>query len=529
LRMMLLRRRKASPIFPDFYRMILRLTQAILLALLSACTSVPFDYPKTASTAILPDSDTRLGAIGANWQREHGSLSGILGLSDGVDALGARLGLMEAAQRSVDAQYFIVKNDRAGALFVGKMLLAADRGVRVRLLVDDIFSPGVDDPLSLLNVHSNVEVRLFNPLSRQSFKYWSYLVDFERANRRMHNKSFTADNTVTIVGGRNIGEEYFELDQDIKFDDLEVLAVGPVVGQVSEAFDKYWNSELAVPIEAFGIKSDPGKLDRWRNDIRAEVDRGTDGIYGKAIDSSLMQAIREQTVRPIVASATMVSDNPEKLLNPVGEAGQAILAQEKATRFRAAQREVVIITPYFIPLDGGSRLLEELLARGVRVVIVTNSLASTNHVPVYASYVRYRKRLLLAGAEFYEIRADNQGEANAVGNRPEMVTLHTKATLIDRESVFVGSLNFDPRSVLINTEMGLFIDSDQIAGRLSDVVFEELPGATYKVELDEKGNVRWRYSPAGDPGEVFHSAPQTSWGRRFLAGFYRLLPLENQL
>ena len=175
------------------------------------------------------------------------------------------------------------------------------------------------------------------------------------------------------------------------------------------------------------------------------------------------------------------------------------------------------------------RLLEELLARGVRVVIITNSLASTNHVPVYASYVRYRKRLLQAGAEFYEIRADHRGEANAWGNHPEMVTLHSKATLVDRESVFVGSLNFDPRSVLINTEMGLFIDSDQIAGGLSRVVFEELPTATYSVDLDEKGDVYWRYSADDEPEEILHRAPQTSWGRRFMAGFYRLLPLENQL
>lgn len=499
------------------------------LLLLAACTSVPFDYPKTASTAIPSDPVTLLGTIGANWQQEHGDLSGILGLSNGVDALGARLGLIEAAQRSVDAQYFIVKKDRAGALFVGKMLLAADRGVRVRLLVDDIFSPGVDAPLSLLNSHANVEVRLFNPLSRQSFKYWSYLVDFERANRRMHNKSFTADGAATIVGGRNIAEEYFELNQDVKFDDLEVLAIGPVVGQVSDAFDQYWNSELAVPIEAFAVKTDPGRLDQWRSNILAEIDQGADGIYGQAIGSSLMQDISDQTVRPTAAWATMVSDEPEKLLNAIGEVDQAILAQEKATRIRAAQREVIIITPYFIPLDAGSRLLEELLARGVRVVIITNSLASTNHVPVYASYVRYRKRLLQAGAEFYEIRADHRGEANAWGNHPEMVTLHSKATLVDRESVFVGSLNFDPRSVLINTEMGLFIDSDQIAGGLSRVVFEELPTATYSVNLDEKGDVYWRYSADDEPEEILHRAPQTSWGRRFMAGFYRLLPLENQL
>lgn len=502
---------------------------ALLLVVTSACTSVPFDDPKNTSTALPADTVTPLGEIGLRWQEEYGELSGIWPLTDGIGALGARLSLMGKAQSSVDAQYFIVKKDRAGALFVGTILLAADRGVRVRLLIDDIFSPGVDQPLSLLNSHPNVEVRLFNPLSRQSFKYWSYLLDFERANRRMHNKSFTVDNTLTIVGGRNIGEEYFELNQDVKFDDLEVLAIGPVVGQVSDAFDQYWNSELAVPIEAFGIKTDPGRLDKWRSNILAEIDLGAKGVYGKAINSSLVQDIREQTVRPLATRAVMVSDSPEKLLNTVGEADHAVLGQEKLSRFHAAQREVIIITPYFIPLDGGSRLLEELLARGVRVVIVTNSLASTNHVPVYASYVRYRKRLLQAGAEFYEVRASYQGGENALGNRPEMVTLHTKATLVDRQSVFVGSLNFDPRSFLINTEMGLFIDSDEIAASMTDIVSAELPQATYKVDLDEKGKVRWSYPADREPVEVLYKAPQTSWGRRFMAGFYRLLPLENQL
>lgn len=502
---------------------------ALLLVITSACTSVPFDHPKNTSTATPPDTITPLGKIGLLWQQEHGELSGIWPLNDGIGALGARLGLMERAQRSVDAQYFIVKNDRAGALFVGKILLAADRGVRVRLLIDDIFSPGVDQQLSLLNSHPNVEVRLFNPLSRQSFKYWSYLLDFERANRRMHNKSFTVDNTFTIVGGRNIGEEYFELNQDVKFDDLEVLAIGPVVGQVSEGFDQYWNSKLAVPIEAFGINIDSGSLDTWRSNIQAEIDLGAQGIYGKAVGSSLVQDIRDETVLPVATTAVMVGDSPEKLLNAVGEVDHAILAQETFSRFGAAQREVIIISPYFIPLDGGSRLLEELLARGVRVVIVTNSLASTNHVPVYASYVHYRKRLLQAGAEFYEVRASYQGGENAMGHRPEMITLHTKATLVDRQSVFVGSLNFDPRSILINTEMGLFIDSDDIAANMTDIVYADLPQVTYKVDLDEEGKVRWSHPADREPMEVLYKAPQASWGRRFMAGFYRLLPLENQL
>jgi putative cardiolipin synthase len=508
--------------------MITRLFIAAALLTLASCASVPFDYPKTASTALPPSADTRMGEVDAAWEQEHGELSGVIGLSDGIDALGARLRMMELAERTIDAQYFIVKKDTAGALFTGKMLLAADRGVRVRLLVDDIFSPGVDQAFTLLNSHPNIQVRLFNPLSRQSFKYWSYLVDFKRANRRMHNKSFTVDNAMTIVGGRNIGEEYFELNQDVKFDDYEVLALGPVVDEVSAGFDIFWNSELSVPMEAFKVKVNPADLDKWREYIRAQMDQGEEGIYGQALNSSLLLDLKAGKRELIPAMATMVTDTPEKLQNAIGDVELATLAREKGRRFRAAQSEIIIITPYFIPQKTGAEAFEALLARGIRIVIVTNSLASTNHVAVYSGYRRYRKRLLQAGAEFYEIRADEAGGENAWGHSPEMMTLHSKATIIDRKTIFVGSLNFDPRSILINSEMGMFIESDYAASGLAAAVFEELDRVAYKVDLDERGKLRWTYQ-YGEQREVLKKSPQASWGRRFMVGFYSLLPIENQL
>jgi len=496
--------------------------------LLCGCVGVPFDYPKTATTALPSNSETPLGQTALEWQQEHGNMSGFIGLPNGIDALGVRLRMMEEAQSTIDAQYFIVKKDRAGALFVGKMLLAADRGVRVRLLVDDIFSPGVDQGFALLSSHPNIEVRLFNPLSRQSFKYWSYLLDFKRANRRMHNKSFTVDNSMTIVGGRNIGEEYFELKQDIKFDDYEVFAVGPVVEEVSQGFDEFWNSDLAVPMDAFNLAVDPDQLDEWRDYIREQVESGEQGIYGKAVSSVLLKEVREGRVEPIVAAATMVTDSPDKLQNAVGEREQATLAVEIGRRFRAAQREILIVTPYFIPEASGTELIEELLAERIRVVVITNSLASTNHVPVHSGYARYRKRLLQAGAEFYEIRADVVGEANQWGYQPEMVTLHSKATVVDRSTVFIGSLNFDPRSIKINTEMGLFIESEQAGTALTQAIFDDLPRVAYRVELDEKDKLLWVYQH-GDVSETLDKEPLTSWWRRFQVGFYRMLPIEGQL
>ena len=499
----------------------------VAVLLLSACAGVPFDYPKQSSVHQPLDSATRVGQIASNWRAEHGDHSGFIGLGNGIEALGARLKMMEAAQNSIDAQYFIIKKDRAGALFAGKLLLAADRGVRVRLLVDDIFTPGTDQAFTLLNTHPNIEVRLFNPVSRQIFKYWGYVVDFKRANRRMHNKSFTVDNGLTIVGGRNIGEEYFELNQDVKFDDYEVLAVGPVVSEVSTGFDEFWNSELAVPMDAFGLKVDPAELDAWRDYIRREAESNGAGIYAQAVNSSFIKDVQEGRITPVVADATLITDHPDKLLTDVGDTELATLAMEIRDRFNAASKEIIIVTPYFIPQENGARLVEGLLQRGVRVVIVTNSVASTNHLPVHSAYSRYRKRLLQAGAEIYEIRAYNADDANAWGHRPEMTTLHSKATVIDRETIFIGSLNFDPRSILINTEMGLFIESPEVGARFTELIWEDMARVAYRVELDDKDNLRWTYD-FGDAREVTGKEPLSGWWRRTRSMLFRVLP-EGQL
>lgn len=500
----------------------------LLLLVLAGCTSVPFDYPRITSSALVPDDGTELGKLRSEWSTRHGEDSGFIGLPNGIEALGARLKMIEAAASTIDAQYFILKKDRAGALFVGKMLLAADRGVRVRLLIDDIFTPDADDILTLLDSHPSIEVRLFNPVSRQGLKYWGFLFDFKRANRRMHNKSFTVDDTLSIVGGRNIGEEYFELKQDVKFDDYEVLAIGPVVPKVSAGFDAFWNSELSVPIGAFGLPVDRDDLDRLRAYIREQTELGTRGIYAQAVNSSVLRDIEEERITPITAPATLVTDMPEKLTGNLGETDLATLGVEIARRFRAATEEIVIVTPYFVPQDNGARLLEELLAKGVRIVIVTNSLASTNHVPVHSGYARYRKRLLRAGAEIYEIRADGVVEETEWGHRPELMTLHSKATIIDRSTIFIGSLNFDPRSILVNSEMGLFIESTEIGARFSQTLAESLSPVAFQVELKEDGSLRWVYEYDGKR-EVFDREPLASWGRRALVPFYRLLPIEDQL
>jgi len=516
------------PVSGQPIRTLATLVAVCFTLILGACTSVPFDYPRTASNALPPEVANPGDTYAADWRAANGDKSGFIGLSDGDDALGARLALMERAKGTIDAQYFILKSDQAGALFVGKMLRAADRGVRVRLLVDDIFTPRADQALTLLSSHPNVEVRLFNPLSRQGLKPWSFLMDFKRANRRMHNKSFTVDNNASIIGGRNIGNEYFELKQDVKFDDYEVLAVGPVVEEISKGFDAFWNSDLSVPMEAFDISIDPLKLAEWREYIAREIAQGRTGTYSQAVNSTLLQDIRSGVRTPVAAQASLVTDSPEKLQGALGDEELAELAVDIGRRFRAAESEIIIVTPYFIPGDRGAALLESIVSEGIRVLIVTNSLASTNHVPVHSRYRKYRARLLAAGVEFHEIRADIVGDKKTWGLNPELVTLHSKASVIDRSTIFIGSLNFDPRSLLINTEMGLFIESPEVGQAFANRLLGDLDRTTYRVELDKHGTIIWRYD-FEERHEVETSEPQASWGRRFMTNVYRLLPIEGQL
>ena len=513
---------------PNIIKHSARWLGAVTLLTLVGCTSVPFDYPKVASQAQPRDPNSPVAAAALDWEQQHGEKSGFIGLPNGIDALGARLGMMESARHSIDAQYFILKKDRAGALFVGKMLLAADRGVQVRLLIDDVFTSGIDRELSLLNAHPNIEVRIFNPLSRNSLKYWAYLLDFGRANRRMHNKSFTVDSAVSIVGGRNIGEEYFELKQDVMFDDYEVMVIGPAVTEIGSSFDEYWNSVLSVPVEAFGVQIDYEELDSWRKYMRERATESETGIYAQATDSELMNEIRAGRIQPVPARASVVSDSPDKLLYDVGDTESIELGQEKRERFLGADREIVIFTPYYIPREGGVEFVKKLRAQGVRIVIITNSLASTNHVAVHGHYAKYRKQLLSAGAELWEIRAVLDLDQTEWGHTPERVTLHSKATFVDRDTVFVGSLNFDPRSIFLNTEMGIFIESEEIGGPFTERALEILPQVAYRLTLDDDGDLVWNFDD-GVEQETWHKDPQTSWGRRFKAGFYRILPIEEQL
>lgn len=499
---------------------------SLFLAVTAGCTTVPLDYPKQESQAIPAADNTVLGNFAAQWRSLHPGHSGFMGLPKGLDGLGARLKGLDRAQVSVDAQYFLLKPDEAGRLFLGKLLYAADRGVRVRLLVDDIFTPRDDHVLATLSSHENIEIRLFNPLSRRSPVFWSMLWDFTRTNRRMHNKAFIVDGAMAIVGGRNIAEEYFELKPDGNFDDFEVLTIGPVVDELSASFDEFWNSRLSLPVEALGGRVDPERLEQWRKTMEEVIEGSRPSAYGRAINSELLQELinGERGLEP--AKARVVSDSPQKLKEVRGEEQFLAVAAALMEAVQAARQEVTIITPYFLLGERGRSALMDIANSGVQVRVITNSLASTNHVPVHAHYRKYRKQLLQAGVQLYELRADRQpGWKNG---SQERMTLHTKLFELDGETVVLGSVNLDPRSIEINSELIVFVESSGLSSQLLEFLRQDLPEFTWRLQLNEKGYLRWHYE--GKSGvQTARGEPGASIWRRMQANIYRLLPIERQL
>jgi len=404
---------------------------------------------------------------------------------------------------------------------------ATSRGVRVRFLLDDIFTSVDDRVLRLLNQHPNVEMRLFNPLSRKGVALLNYLTHFRRTNRRMHNKTFSVDNQISIVGGRNIADEYFDLKVGKAYRDFDVLVIGPAVGEIGGTFDRYWNHALSVPMEAFGNKESFDDLEEGRARSRDEFGEAMTSAYARALDSQVLRDLVEDRAEAFPAPAEVITDDPEKLLNKVS-ADQQILATRMAEVARNAASELIVISPYFIPGKNGVGFYRDLTERGVRVVVLTNSLASNNHIPVHAAYARYRHRLLQAGVELYEMRV-NAGEVPRGKDEGqfEKVTLHTKMIIIDRQKTFVGSLNLDPRSIDINTEMGVLIDSPALSTAITEPFLASLPANTYRVVEDEKGRLRWHAMIDGS--EVIEKGePQTGSWRRFKAFVSRILP-EGQL
>jgi putative cardiolipin synthase len=510
----------------------------IIATLLSAggCASLPANVKRTESHALQGTETTRLGQIAQPMLKAHPGESGFRPLRSGVDALLARMMLAQAAERSLDVQYYIWHDDLTGHFFADALLLAADRGVRVRVLLDDVGARANDETLLALDAHPNIEIRLFNPVATRSFRNLGMLTDFSRVNRRMHNKSFIADNQRAILGGRNIGDEYFEAQSEVAFGDLDVLTVGKAVSDVSKAFDLYWNAPASYPISALlGRSGETAKLDALRKQLAEFVASQHDNPYVDRARSQLPGMLATGSEGFYWGKAELLYDDPSKI-SRAPEDTEGHLTPQFADIKSLIKEELLIVSPYFIPGDAGVDWLGGLVKKGVRVTVLTNSLAATDVGAVHAGYQRYRKPLLEAGVKLYELKPEaieHERDKRGGGITGSRASLHAKTFIFDRSAVFIGSLNLDPRSVQLNTEIGLVCESPPMAENLDDTIESNLDQIAWRLELiaDASGKKRiaWVETGANGARKTLLEEPGVSTWRKFSVWFLGLLPIESQL
>lgn len=485
-----------------------------------------------------PAGDTTLERLLEGDLAAHPDKSGFRLLAIGMEAFLMRTALADTAKRTLDLQYYIYRDDDTGALLTQSLLKAADRGVRVRLLVDDLNILRKDDDVTALDVHPRIEVRIFNPFATHGDSNWARLASFisdpARLNRRMHNKSFIADNLCAIVGGRNIGDEYFDASRDFGFGDLDVLAVGPVARTISHSFDQYWNSAYAYPLSAMGTRV---SASLWMERVRIRLGRHFIRMRKSDYASRLMKTdLAAQLIeRHLVlewAKAILLADLPGKIVQAPASAPTLPYDMLRELAGKAVE-EIILVSPYFVPGEEGVAALKQIRSRNVRVRVLTNSLASSDVAAVHAGYSRYRVALLAMGVELYELKpiipAGSRRKRKIMFGSAR-ASLHAKTYVFDRRRVVIGSMNLDPRSMYLNTELGLMIDSETLAGDIA-TSFDELVDTdySYRVELaDDQGRLRWSSEDNGAMTTYSHD-PLTSIWRRLTVKILGWLPMERQL
>ncbi len=534
---------------------------ALLTALLQGCALPPLEG-RSESTAVLAaeTADTPLGRVLAPQGTAHPGETGILPLPDALDSFAARVLLVRAAQRTLDVQYYIWRDDITGNLLLDALREAAARGVRVRLLLDDN-GVAMDAKLLALDRLPGVEVRLFNPFSIRQPKALGFITHFDRANRRMHNKALIADSQAAIMGGRNVGDEYFGATDGVLFADLDVLASGAVLPELAADFDRYWASGSSYPIDRI-VRADTAA------NTAANTASGTEPPQNPALDpraALYLQALRESRFIPDLlagahmpqwAKVQMVSDDPAKGLGQA-EPQHLLTHQLAEVLEQPPQRTLDLVSPYFVPTDAGVAVFSRLAARGVRVRILTNALEATDVTAVHSGYARHRKALLRAGVQLFEMRhrasgstasaarkgggwglfgSGSGGSSGAGGSGgggggagvfgSSGSSLHAKTFAIDGAQVFVGSMNFDPRSARLNTELGFIIASPVLAQAAHDAFDKTIPGIAYSVQLDPQGDLVWVERLENGSELRLTREPGATLAMRAWVGLLSMLPIE---
>lgn len=509
------------------------LAPVLLGGAIAGCAGLPPPTPLPRTEALARPDATRLGRLVAA-AAPHPALSGIRLLVSGEDAMATLVTLADQAERTLDLQYYLVTNEGSTRTVLRRVHAAARRGVRVRMLVDDLNTASADESLMCLTRHPRIEVRLFNPLPAGRFstvtRILGSLTDIARINQRMHNKMFIADNAIGVTGGRNLGDAYFVQSTASNFVDLDVLAAGPVVRGLSASFDQFWNSELAYPVTALvkqppdcagAVSAEPSPLPA----APAPPDEGASGPAGPPSrdhvpvpPSRLAGELARGALDLHWVPAVVMADQPSKIASEGAPDESETIAGDLAALLRSARSELLVISPYFVPGRQGVALMQALRERGVAVRVLTNSLAATDAPAVHIGYARYRPELLRLGVEIHELRAQLGRPRTRLGRfGSSSSSLHAKAVVVDRRTVLIGSMNMDPRSVRLNTEIGLVMRSPAIAAELVRLYEDVARASSYRLELVEPGGraLRW-HSGVQDVPSVEGREPDAGLGMRLL-------------
>jgi putative cardiolipin synthase len=501
--------------------------------LLNRLAGLPDNSGRDFSEVIDNGVESSLGKRFALGLAENPGQNGVVELPHGRDAFAARIVLAEQAERSIDTQYYMWHQDTVGRSLAYALISAADRGVRVRLLVDDMYGSDGQDTWLAMDVHPNIEVRLFAPYSRRQPKYLQFVTRFHDVNARMHTKTFTGDNQAAIVGGRNIGDEYFDADTELAFADNDVLVIGPAVEQVSSNFDNYWNGDYAYPVSTLLPAATDADLQKLKDASPAFMDKAETQSYFKAVKQGrFAQALRDGSVEFRWGSGKIVHDAWWKRdQKREGWHDDLLITQLKPYLVEATE-ELIIISPYFVPGDDTVEALCSLAEKGVSVKVLTNSLASNDVAAVHAGYSKFRLPLLRSGVELYELDEHlRAAERRAFTWLPGLSksSLHAKSMVIDKIRMFVGSFNYDQRSLYLNTEIGLVFDQADIASSAAEKFDENINKIAFKVELvtsdSGKESLLWHGIEDGK-SVTYDSEPYVGRGTRTAVWFIRWLPVD---
>lgn len=543
----------------------------LLFYLLNGCAAIPYDYPRPVSSALYRPEGTSLGQEIQAQAINHPGASGFYLLPTGIDAFTVRVLMIDRAEKTLDLQYYIFHDDLTGKFVYDRLLAAADRGVRVRLLLDDWHqTPETDRLLAALASHPNLEVRLFNPFGthRRTFPVRVLRMAFgpQRLKGRMHNKAFIADNSVAIVGGRNIGAEYFGAGEEFNFYDVDIMAVGPIAREVSAVFDDYWNCVLAAPISALvSLRPSADDLESARRDLETQREGLKKSTYWlKVQESEILKRIDAGKVPLVWGQAEVLSDHILKCIDPDDSHQAAKMTQKLKGILEAARSELLLVTPYFVPSQAGMRLLRKMRDRNLTIKIITNSFLSSDAPLAQIGYMRYRQDLLRLGVELFEIKPTLvqiqhdqdqrqfggdfrrlcssflQGGGSLIQRGTSLIqiggssvqyggsspgALHAKTFILDRHTVFVGSFNFDPRSMRLDTQNGIVIRSPELADQAACLFAKGIsPARTFRVTLLGDDDLVWVTGEGGKEVRYYQEPLSRFWPRLSLRCLSWLTP-----